>query len=140
MKAGASISGAVMFLLLGVRPAAAPAPIGGPGRIVTVRITIHHSAFSPRHLRVADGSLVAFHVTNTDPIDHELIVGDQATQDRVERGDEPDHHARGQVSVAAGASASTYYVFGGQRWWQFGCHLPGHWAYGMRGTIEVARR
>ncbi len=105
----------------------------------TVELTVHHSKFSLEELRVRPGETVRFVLRNTDPIPHELIVGDQWVQDVHEAGTESHHADRpGEVSVAPGATAVTTYRFGssGGRL-LFGCHLPGHWAYGMKGTITV---
>lgn len=105
----------------------------------TVELIVHHSRFSLDELRVRPGETVRFILRNTDPIPHELIVGDQAVQDVHEAGTESHHGDRpGEVSVAPGATAVTTYRFGpdGGRL-LFGCHLPGHWAYGMKGTILV---
>jgi uncharacterized cupredoxin-like copper-binding protein len=111
---------------------------GGPSAR-TVELTVHHSQFSPGELRVRPGETVRFVVRNTDPIPHELIIGDFAVQDVHEAGTESHHGERpGEVSVAPGATAVTTYQFGREGdQVVFGCHLPGHWAYGMRGTILV---
>jgi uncharacterized cupredoxin-like copper-binding protein len=109
---------------------------GGGGRTVT--LDVHHSRFSIEELHVRPGETVRFVVRNTDPIPHELIVGDQSAQDVHEAGTEPHHGERpGEVSVAPGATAVTTYRFDRPGRLLFGCHLPGHWAYGMRGTIRV---
>jgi uncharacterized cupredoxin-like copper-binding protein len=105
----------------------------------TVELTVHHSRFSVDELQVRPGETVRFVLRNTDPIPHELIVGDQWVQDVHEKGTEAHHAERpGEVSVAPGATAVTTYRFGraGSQL-LFGCHLPGHWAYGMKGTIRV---
>ena len=105
----------------------------------TVELTVHHSRFSLEELRVRPGETIRFVLRNTDPIPHELIVGDQSLQDVHEAGTESHHGDRpGEVSVAPGATAVTTYRFGaaGGRL-LFGCHLPGHWDYGMKGTITV---
>jgi uncharacterized cupredoxin-like copper-binding protein len=103
----------------------------------TVRVRIHYSAFSLGHLDVAPGEAVRFVVTNTDPIDHEFIVGDDAVQVAHELGTEAYHPPRpGEITVRAGETVETTYTFG-TRDLLFGCHLPGHYAYGMRGTISV---
>ena len=105
----------------------------------TVEITVRHSRFSLDELRVRPGETVRFVLRNTDPIPHELIVGDQSVQDVHEAGSEAHHGDRpGEVSVAAGETAVTTYRFGPAGRLLFGCHLPGHWAYGMQGTITVA--
>ena len=127
--------------LLGLALAGAMALSGcssGPSER-TVELTVHHSRFSLGELRVRPGETVRFVLRNTDPIRHELIVGDQAMQDVHEAGTESHHGDRpGEVSVAPGGTAVTTYQFGreGDRL-LFGCHLPGHWAYGMKGTILV---
>jgi uncharacterized cupredoxin-like copper-binding protein len=112
---------------------------GGQGSERTVELTVHHSRFSLDELHVGAGETIRFVVRNTDPIPHELIVGDQTVQDIHEVGSESHHGERaGEVSVAPGATAVTTYRFGGSGGrLLFGCHLPGHWAYGMKGTIAV---
>ena len=71
----------------------------GPGD-VTVTLTIHHSHFSPDHVSVRPGTTVRFVVHNTDPIGHELIVGDAEVHRRHEAGTEPVHPPRpGEISV-----------------------------------------
>ena len=110
----------------------------GPRDERTVTLTAHWSRFSPAEIEVAVGTTVRFVVHNADPIAHELIVGDQAVQDRHENGTEAHHGERpGEVSVPAGATVETTYRFDRPGTVLFGCHLPGHWTYGMRGTIEV---
>ena len=104
----------------------------------TVHIRIHYSAFSLRHLDVSPGETVRFVVTNTDPIDHEFIVGDEAVQVAHELGTEAYHPPRpGEITIRAGETVETTYTFG-TRDLLFGCHLPGHYVYGMRGSISVA--
>jgi uncharacterized cupredoxin-like copper-binding protein len=112
---------------------------GGQGTERTVELTVHHSRFSLEELHVRPGQTIRFVLRNTDPIPHELIVGDASVQDVHEAGTESHHGDRpGEVSVAPGATAVTTYRFGSPGRLQFGCHLPGHWAYGMQGTITVA--
>jgi uncharacterized cupredoxin-like copper-binding protein len=103
-----------------------------------VVLTISHSHFTPAHVRVPAG-LVRFVVRNHDPIDHELIVGDEATQARHEAGTDTHHDEPGAVSVGAGTSSTTTVVLQPGAL-LFGCHLPGHWQYGMRGTATVTGR
>jgi uncharacterized cupredoxin-like copper-binding protein len=108
----------------------------------TVVVTMHHSRFQPEVVRVAPGTTVRFLLRNTDPIDHEFILGDDAVQRRHEQGRQREHHGEvpGEVSVAAGSQAATTYTFrqGGPASLQFACHLPGHYAYGMRGVTLVS--
>ena len=115
----------------------------GPER--TVVVTMHHSRFEPATLRVAPGQRVRFVLRNTDPIDHEFILGDAAVQARHEQGRDRHHHGEvpGERSVAAGQEAATTYAFPAGLDWrtlEFTCHLPGHYAYGMHGTVRVGGR
>jgi uncharacterized cupredoxin-like copper-binding protein len=105
----------------------------------TVVIAVHHSRFQPAEVTVAAGSTVRFVVHNTDPIDHELILGDLAVQQWHERGTDAHHAGPGQVSVPAGQERTTTVTFGytGAGQLEYACHLPGHYAYGMRGVVRV---
>jgi uncharacterized cupredoxin-like copper-binding protein len=132
------VAAATLAMAVSVGPATAPVPRPGGSDVPKVVLTIHHSRFSRTHLRVPSG-LVRFVVRNTDPIDHELIIGDRSVQDRHERGTEPRHPPRpGEVTVPAGTTAGTVYVFAPSGSVLFGCHLPGHWDYGMHGVMRVA--
>ena len=122
---------ALALLAASCAPAAA-----SPGQR-TVEIRIHFSTFSPSAIDVRPGETIWFVVANTDPIDHEFIIGDEAVQDAHERGTEAHHSPRpGEMTVPAGETVTTIYTFGDEDL-IFGCHLPGHYAYGMRGLIAV---
>lgn len=104
----------------------------------TVVIDIEYSAFSPQKLEFQKGETVRFVLNNGDPIDHEFIVGDEAVQGVHEQGTERLHGGKdGEVSVPAGEDAETSYTFTESGTLIFGCHLPGHYDYGMRGEIRV---
>jgi uncharacterized cupredoxin-like copper-binding protein len=107
-----------------------------PDRIV--EISIRHSRFEPGLVSVEPGEHVLFVIRNGDPIAHEFILGDEEVQRVHEEGTEAHHGAKpGEVSVAAGATAETTYTFAGPGSLIFGCHLPGHYDYGMRGTVRI---
>jgi len=119
---------------------AAGSRAGGGER--TVVVTMRHSRFEPAVVRVEPGQRVRFVLRNTDPIDHEFILGDDGVQRRHEQGREREHHGEvpGERSVAAGQEAVTTYAFPASldgRALEFACHLPGHYAYGMRGKVRV---
>ena len=104
----------------------------------TIEVTMHHSRFEPSRFVVRRGATVRFVITNTDPIDHELILGDEGVQQRHETGTEPSHGAvPGEVSVPAGMVAETTYTFSRAGVVLIGCHAPGHYTYGMRGAVVV---
>ena len=105
----------------------------------TVTLTVRFSKFSPAQVEVEPGTTVRFVVENLDPIAHELIIGDAGVHERHATGTEPHHGDRpGEVSVAANSTAETKFTFERRGELAFGCHLPGHWAYGMHGVISVA--
>ena len=137
MKLRAAAAAVALALLVGLqRHPAAPPPARNNG---TVHITIHYSTFDPADLAVAPGETVRFVIVNTDPIDHEFILGDERVQLVHEEGTEAHHAPRpGEVSVPAGETVVTTYTFpkvGSSL--IFGCHLPGHYDFGMRGAVTV---
>lgn len=112
----------------------------GPG-VVTVDIGIEMSTFDLGTLRVREGTVVELVVHNDDPIDHELVVGDGDVHARHAEGTERRHPpVPGEVSVAPGETAMTFYAFDEPGTVIYACHLPGHVAYGMVGQIEVVPR
>jgi uncharacterized cupredoxin-like copper-binding protein len=140
---------AAAVVLFGAAAALAAAAVAGPrpggGTERTVLVTIHHSHFQPAEVRVAPGERVRFVLRNTDPIDHEFILGDAVVQARHEQGRQRQHHGDvpGERSVPAGQEAATSYAFPAAlagRTLEFACHLPGHYAYGMHGTVRVSGR
>ena len=101
-------------------------------------VVIHHSAFRPEHMSFPVGTTVTFTVRNTDPIDHEFLLGDEQLQLVHEKGTEKHHGARpGEISIPAGETRSTTYTFTSEGTLIYGCHLPGHYAFGMKGTVTV---
>ena len=113
--------------------------------------------YRPSSIVVRAGRRVTFAVTNAGKLPHEFILGDRATQLDHERrmqampadGDHMMHaHALGSADHASGGAAGGLTVPPGQTGrltWTFhdpgvvlyGCHVLGHWAAGMKGTIVV---
>jgi uncharacterized cupredoxin-like copper-binding protein len=104
----------------------------------TVDITIHFSRFSVASIPVATGETVRFVVHNEDPIDHEFILGDRTVQIAHEHGTQAYHApSPGVMTVPAGQTRVTTYTFRAAGPLIIGCHLPGHYAYGMRAPVTV---
>jgi len=113
------------------------APPLGPG-VVTVEVDMRYSRYSLEELRVYEGTLVRFVLTNQDPIHHELIVGGDNVHAAHETGDEAFHPpVPGEVSVDPGEQGFTAYLFDEPGTVVFGCHLPRHFEYGMKGLVTV---
>ena len=130
--AGALLAGGVAWTLESSSGAAEPKTIG---------ITARLSRFEPDRVTVKPGSTVRFVIHNADPIDHEFIIGPPETHDIHERG-APHFHTgavQGEVTVPAGATVETTWTFGPSSApsVDYGCHLAGHWTYGMHGKALV---
>ena len=114
-----------------------PAPALGP-EPVTVIVDVEHSRFVPDHLRVVEGTEVRFVLRNEDPINHELIVGPASVHARHANGTEAYHPPKpGELSVGPDEQGVTSYVFDELGTVEMACHLPGHYAFGMHGEVEV---
>jgi uncharacterized cupredoxin-like copper-binding protein len=124
--------GAVAGVTAFARPGGADAPR-------TIEVTMRYSRFEPAVIDVEPGETVRFVVRNDDPIDHEFILGDERLQLVHENGTEAHHPPRpGEISVLAGETVVTTYTFPDTTGELiFGCHLPGHYDFGMRGTVSV---
>jgi uncharacterized cupredoxin-like copper-binding protein len=103
-----------------------------------VSVTIRDSRFIPDHFEFAAGTTVTFVVENTDPIDHEFLIGDEEVQQAHEEGTEPHHGAKpGEISIPIGETRTTTYTFDESGTLLIGCHLPTHYDYGMKGDITI---
>lgn len=101
-------------------------------------VRMRYSSFSPTEVVATAGVPITFVLVNADPIDHEWLVGDEAFHERHRTGTEPDHGIRPtEVSVPAGTTRTTTVTFQDSGEYRFICHLPGHEAYGMVGTVRV---
>jgi uncharacterized cupredoxin-like copper-binding protein len=104
----------------------------------SVAVNINHSRFDPAVFEFETGTTIRFVIDNDDPIDHEFLLGDTAVQNRHERGTHASHGAvPGEISVPAGSTQSTTYTFTEPGDLIIGCHLPAHYAYGMRAQVTV---
>jgi uncharacterized cupredoxin-like copper-binding protein len=109
----------------------------GPGP-VTVTLSVEHTRFDTDQIAVRPGTEVRFVVVNEDPINHELIVGPAEVHEIHEAGTHGSHPpVPGEVSVGPNAEAETTFRFDEPGEVVFACHLPGHFAYGMKGLVEV---
>ncbi|MDQ3986664.1 MAG: cupredoxin domain-containing protein [Actinomycetota bacterium] len=109
-----------------------------------IEIVINHSRFEPSSVTVDAGEEVTFVLVNRDPIAHEFIVGDRTIQHVHEKGTEAHHdEIPTEVSVPAGRTVTTTIEFAqagplvAADPLLFGCHLPNHYAFGMKGNIEI---
>lgn len=126
--AGALIAGGVTFAM----------GSAGGDEMPTVEMTARFTKFTPERIAVERGTTVRFVLRNEDPITHEIIIGGAEVHQRHETGTEPYHASiPGEATVFPYQEVETTYTFDEPGIVRFGCHLPGHWDYGMHGEIEV---
>ena len=104
----------------------------------TITIEMRNSRFTPASFDVDADEQVRIALSNHDPLAHEFIIGTAAEHAEHEEGTETTHDgAAGAASLKAGERDVTTYTFVEPGELIFACHLPGHYAYGMKGTITV---
>ena len=104
----------------------------------SIEIVIRYSKFEPARIAVPVGVPVTITVRNTDPIDHEWIVGDESVHAVHRIGTELLHPSRPtELMLPAGESRTTTITFESTGRLQFSCHLPAHEVYGMVGTVRI---
>ncbi|CAN5693136.1 hypothetical protein BH24CHL8_BH24CHL8_11350 [soil metagenome] len=110
----------------------------GASASTTLEVVARYSRFEPSSVTVAAGRPIHFVLRNEDPIDHEWIVGDEAVHAAHRDATEPAHGERPtELSVPALSLVRTTVTFDEPGRYRFVCHLPGHEAYGMAGTVIV---
>jgi uncharacterized cupredoxin-like copper-binding protein len=130
----AGLASAVLVVSL-----SACAASGGP-RHIAVTMT-DAMAFEPTAITVKQGETVIFDVRNAGEIAHEFFIGNatQQTEHEVEMQQMfamGHDHATG-VNVDAGQTEALRLSFPDRGTLEIGCHEPGHWAAGMKGTLTV---
>ena len=99
--------------------------------------------FQPSAIGVEIGDTVTFVVTNEGQGPHEFVIGDEMFQQEHESEmrdmggglmpDEPN-----AITVQPGGTKSLTWTFTKSGSLQFGCHVSGHFAAGMVGTMNVS--
>lgn len=140
MNAGRAVTAAGLGLAVAVLSGIGLSAIVRANEPIVISITIHYSHFEPTRVTVPAGRPVTFVITNSDPIDHEWIVGDAASHERHRTGTEASHGGRPtELSIPAGAERRTSVTFEAAGSQPFICHLPGHERYGMVGTVVITQ-
>ena len=128
-------------------PSIVPGASGSPRE---VNLIAKDYAFLPGALDLAPGETVLLHVINGGLAVHEAVIGDARVQDAWEVAEAATVGAppgpTPVVSVPPDVAGLRIVVRSGERvdvvWtvpavtpaaaWEVGCHIPGHWARGMR--------
>jgi uncharacterized cupredoxin-like copper-binding protein len=132
-------------------PARKPGPTWAGGAPVRV-VMDDRFRYRPDAIVVRAGRRVTFAVTNAGDLPHEFVLGDRATQLAHERqmqtaatgGHAHTHGAgtqpassSGGLTVPPGETRRLTWTFDEPGIVLYGCHVLGHWAAGMKGTIVV---
>ncbi len=116
---------------------------GETGRVIDVRMA--GGSFQPGSITVRAGETITFRLINQDDTIHEFTIGDEQKQAEretmmagmgdqpMEMDDEPD-----SVTVQGGDTEELRWTAPGPGTVLYGCHQPGHYAAGEKGTISVS--
>jgi len=139
----------------GLPPPTPPVRAGTSAAPREVNIVLKDWVFLPDPVDVIPGETVVLHVVNGGLEVHEAVIGDQRVQDAWEAAEAATAGAPPGptpiVSVPPGVAGIRIVAASGRRVdfvWAVpgadvaggllvGCHVPGHWAKGMRAAIRV---
>jgi uncharacterized cupredoxin-like copper-binding protein len=157
----AAVGAAVASALLagceaGTQPPTPPVRAGTTSSPREVNVILKDWIFLPDPINLIPGERVLLHVVNGGLEVHELVLGNQAVQDAWEIAEaayaDPPPGPTPAVSVGPDVAGVRVVVASGQRVdlaWTVpdvaaagrlivGCHIPGHWAKGMRAAVRLA--
>ena len=127
----------------------APSPFGEPGKPSqvdrVVKVDMKNMRFDPTQINAKAGETIRFVVTNSDPIDHEFVIGDAAFQSEhrkemaqmMQTGHVMAHTDRNAVSVASGQTKNLIWKFSHSGKFEIDCNVAGHFEAGMSGAVDV---
>jgi uncharacterized cupredoxin-like copper-binding protein len=135
---------ALLFARSEMGASAAPMPMTSTSTAPVTR-TIQIDAtdalrFAPEALTVRAGETIAFDIRNSGSVPHEFFIGtadEQMAHEQEMASGMPMHDDPNGVDVPAGQTVRLVYTFNSAGTLEYGCHVPGHYAAGMRGTITV---
>jgi uncharacterized cupredoxin-like copper-binding protein len=126
---------------------------GGPGDPAKATRTVEIKAgddlrFQPSQVQAKVGETVTFRVVNVASMEHDFVLGDEKAQSDHEKemqqmSSDPNHNmaAMGDepnaIHIAPGATKEITWTFAKAGTVIYGCHEPGHYASGMKGTVTV---
>jgi uncharacterized cupredoxin-like copper-binding protein len=119
---------------------------GAPGdpatadRVVEV-VASDNFRFTPSEVVVSPGETVTFRVINEGALTHDFTLGDEAAQQRHAEEMAAGHGGHGDqpnvLGLAPGTTGEITWMFPDSGIVLIGCHEPGHYDAGMRGTIRI---
>lgn len=120
------------------------APASKAERTIDIR-QLDEKKFDPSTVTVKKGETVTFRVTNTADEMHEFVLGDEDTQkdhDKQMAGMPMESmkmaDVANRITMEPGETKELTWKFPDKATTViYGCHMPGHYAAGMKGTIKV---
>lgn len=98
--------------------------------------------FSPDSIKISQGDVVRFVVTNAGALQHEFVLGtnESLTEHAALMMKFPgmEHEEPYMAHVDPGKDMEIVWKFSQAGEFEFGCLLPGHFDAGMKGTISVS--
>jgi uncharacterized cupredoxin-like copper-binding protein len=142
---GILIAGVSLLVFVACGGGEPTGPTTGGQRVVRVQ-ALDALAFRPNQVRVGSGETVRFVVTNNGQSPHEFILGPDHVQAAHQEaaGMGMEHGAMqvdGQLAaleLEPGQTGEAVVTFQEQGSVIYGCHEPGHYKGGMRGTVTVS--
>jgi len=119
-----------------------PAEPGDADRVIEIRVT-DELRFDPGAIDITVGETVTFKVINAGLIPHDFTLGDDETQDEHEAEMAAGgmagmgHEEPNQLSLEPGEVGELSWRFTEAGTIRYGCHVPGHYAAGMFGTVTI---
>jgi uncharacterized cupredoxin-like copper-binding protein len=118
-----------------------PADASDADRVVEI-VASDDFRFTPDAVAVDVGETITFRIVNAGQVPHDFTLGDQATQDEhdeemAEMGGMMMDDEANAVAIAAGETKELTWRFTEEGPVLIGCHQPGHYAAGMKGTVTV---
>lgn len=127
-----------------------PTTTAQPASPATVQVTMDEFLYRPRRIQVPAGVPITFEVANDGLVDHELVIGDVHVQEEAEEamaasGGHGDGHGGGHAHdgdvptlyLEPGETGTIEATFDEPGTLLIGCHVPGHWAAGMKGFLDI---
>ena len=123
--------------------------VGVPGQAAKVSRTIavdmnDKMRFVPAQIAVRQGETIRFVVRNVGRLEHEFVLGSEASlkqhEEQMKRSPGMAHEESNMVSVAPGKTGELVWRFTEAGRVAFACLEPGHYDAGMKGRVEVAAR
>jgi uncharacterized cupredoxin-like copper-binding protein len=108
----------------------------------TVHVNMRDNAYSPDHLAIRRGETVRFVFRNMGKVAHDAVLGNEKAQSdhemEMSSGSGMHHGGGDAVTADPGKTAMLTHTFRNGGDLLIGCHELGHYAAGMKLTIDVA--